>query len=214
MDGGGRRICNSRRCLEVRFVWVKLGMLAACWLQLHTISVHDSVPGGIWCISFLYPHVGLRTGVCVWRWLHRERRWCTLFRGCRLCCSASQATRVTAIQPASGRSGWVCLGDLSTEVRTLLGVLAGPDSAVLGERYFQQGGAVMVPSWVSSLSTARSWVWKMCLLLYMMGLSAYGLDKCWCLSQVLKNNNNNVRNLYCLWEMTVLSCCWLIHLTM
>lgn len=104
--------------------------------------------------------------------------------------------RVTSIKPALGRSGWVSLGDFSTEVRLLLGMLSGPDSAAIGGHYRQQEGAVVVPSWMPLHSTQLG-LEDVCLPLYVMGLSAYGLEKWWCLTQVLKNNNN-VRNLYCL----------------
>ena len=72
-------------------------------------------------------------------------------------------------------------------------MLAGPDSAALGGYCLQQGGAVDI----QPLHSTQLGLEDVCLPLYVMGLSTYGLEKCWCLTQVLRNNNN-VRNLYCL----------------
>lgn len=85
-----------------------------------------------------------------------------------------------------GRSGWVTLGDFSAEVRLLLGMLAGPDSVAIGGHYLQQEGAVVVPYWMPLHSTQLG-LEDVCLPLCVMGLSAYGLEKWWCLTQVLKN---------------------------
>lgn len=159
--------------------------------------------GGIWYISFLYACIGLRTGICFWRRLCRERRLCPLSGGCDLPSSASQAI---SIKPALSRNAFRWLhhrGDVSPGcVGRAWFCCSWRALPLLGRCH---GGAFLgCPASSKHSAEFGRCVCRCC----MMGFSASGLERCWYLTQVLKSNN--MKNLYCLWELTVLD--WFIWL--